>query len=313
VRTLVTGITGFAGSHLAERLLASGHEVHGLVRPGAPVDNLAAIRDRLSLSEEPLSPAPLARVFREVRPELVFHLAGQAHVAQAWRDRHDTFESNVLGTVAVLGAAAGCETGPRVLLVSSGEVYGGRGAPFAEDAPRCPETPYALSKAMAEDVALAHGRWDGLPVVVARPFNHTGPRQAPTFVCSELAHQVAEIRLGKRPPRLAVGNLAARRDFSDVRDTVRGYEILATRGQPGRIYNLCSGRGVAIQEVLDTLLSLAGRPVDVVVDPVKFRPLDNPEIVGDGARAERELGYHAGIPLATTLADLVAYWTELLA
>lgn len=309
MNALITGVAGFAGSHLAERLLASGHAVTGVVRPGTELANLAGFRERLELVEAPLEAGPLADALAAARCDVVFHLAAQAHVARSWKEREETFRSNVLGTIATLDAALAAPARPRVVLASSAEVYGREGTLFSEESPSHPDTPYALSKLMAEEAALSYHRWDGLPVVVARAFNHTGPRQEPTFVCAEFARQLAEIAHGSRPPRLVVGNLEARRDFSDVRDVVRGYELLAERGAPGRVYNLCSGRAVSVRSILDRLRELVGREVAVEIDPAKLRKLDVPELVGDPRRAREELGYAPEIPLEDTLRELLAYWT----
>lgn len=308
MRAVITGITGFAGSHLAEHLLAQGHEVWGILRQSDSTEKLRAFRSRIELFVSELEARPLAERLAPVRPDAIFHLAGQAHVGYGWHHREETYHTNVLGTVAVLEAARALLLPPKVLLVSSGEVYGQKGSPFAEDRAAEPDTPYALSKTIAETVALTYHRWDGLPVIIARAFNHTGPRQAPSFVCSEFARTMALIAMGKKEPRIDVGNLEARRDFSDVRDIVRGYELSVARGSLGRIYNLCSGSGVAVRQVLEILLPMAGKPVEVVVDPTRFRPLDTPEIVGDPTRARDELGFEPEHDLRETLRDLFHYW-----
>lgn len=310
MRALITGINGFAGSHLAEHLVASGDEVWGTILPGSDTCHLAAVIDRVTLRGAELEAARLGEVLAEARPTVVYHLAGQAHVGLSWRQRAPTLAVNALGTAALLDAVLTLAGRPRVVLASTGEVYGRTGSPFSEDSPIHADTPYALSKVMAEEIGMAYQRWDGLEVVVARAFNHTGPRQAPNFVCSEFARTVAEIALDRCPATIEVGNLAARRDFSDVRDTVRGYRLLAHAGTAGRPYNICSGRGVPVQEILDRLLPLAGRSVEVRVDPARFRPLDAPALVGDGRRADAEIDYRPTIPLDTTLADLVGYWRE---
>ncbi|MFN7974115.1 MAG: GDP-mannose 4,6-dehydratase [Acidobacteriota bacterium] len=308
MRSLITGISGFAGSHLAERLVARGDEVTGVVREGSSRQNLAAVSGKVALETAPLRADTLTALFERIAPDRVFHLAGQAHVAQSWQRREGTFEANVMGTLAVMQAASARKPHPKVLFVSTGEIYGRTGSPFREEDGTHPDTPYSLSKVMAESIALAYARWDDLPLYLARPFNHTGPRQSPTFVCSEFSKAMAEISLGIREPRLVVGNLGARRDFSDVRDIVMGYDLVLERGVPGRAYNLCTGRGVTIQHVLDTLLPMAGRTVSVEVDPAKFRPLDSPEFVGDPSRARAELSYVPEHTLEDTLRDLFDDW-----
>ncbi|MBI2080707.1 MAG: GDP-mannose 4,6-dehydratase, partial [candidate division NC10 bacterium] len=218
---------------------------------------------------------------------------------------------NAGGTVSLLEAAAAAAPGARVLVIGSAEAYGEveeDDLPLTEDRPLRPLTPYGLSKAAAEKVALFYARSRGLPVLVARAFNHTGPGQEPTFVCSDFARQIARIEAGLTGAVLRVGDLTARRDFSDVRDVVRAYDLLLEKGTPGETYNVCSGRAWSIGEILEILRGLAGTPIAVEADPTRGRSEDVPVLVGSFAKLEAATGWRPAIPLPRTLKDLLDSW-----
>jgi GDP-4-dehydro-6-deoxy-D-mannose reductase len=309
MRALVTGIAGFAGSHLADWLVANGDEVVGCAVEADWPRNLTHLRGRLTLERvDLLDFEAVCAVVRAARPDVVYHLAAMASTAHAVREPIDTLRANVTTTANVLHATLQAEDPPRVLHVTSGDVYGlpAGDRPLAEDTPFSPTNAYAVSKITAHylgvQVHLAHG----LPVIEARPFNHLGPRQGPGFVVPDFARQLVAIARGQAEPVLRVGDLRAQRDFTDVRDIVRGYRLLATTGRPGRVYHLCSGRGVPIAELLERLVAASGVHVRVEVDPDRLRPGPVSVIVGSHARVSAELGWHPTIDLDRSLADVLA-------
>lgn len=293
MRALVTGSNGFVGRWLIAHLESHGDEVTGL---DAEVD----ITDAAAIGS-----AVAAAV-----PEAIFHLAAQASVGASWDNPAATFKVNTVGAVNVLAAASGCSEAPRVVLVSSSEVYGRVQAsdlPIAEHQPFAPVSPYAASKAAAEVAGLQAWLGRGVEVVRARPFNHTGPGQRTEFVVPALAKQVAEaVRTGAEA--LFTGNLDARRDISDVRDVVRAYRALAVSGEPGEAYNVCSGTAVSIRDVAERLLRIAGVDIPIVVDPARVRPVDLPELRGDPSKLRGATGWSPEVDLDETLAGVLEYW-----
>lgn len=318
MRALVTGIAGFAGSHLAELLVARGGEVHGLVLPRAPLENLKEIlgdpgRARaIRLHEGDLTdPDRLRGVVEAVSPDRVYHLAAASSVRSSLEDPARTFQVNVLGTRDLLEAIRRAGARPRVLVVSSAEAYGASadlGRPLREDDPLLPVSPYGASKAAAEAVAVRYGTECGLEIVRVRPFPHTGPRHAPQFVFPDWARQLVEAEAGRRPPRLHVGNLEVRRDISDVRDVVRAYVLALEQGQAGAVYNVCSERGYTLREVLGEMIRLTRLDVEVTTEGDRLRPQDLMRLVGTAQALRGRTGWEASTPLLRTLEDLLAYW-----
>jgi GDP-4-dehydro-6-deoxy-D-mannose reductase len=247
--------------------------------------------------------AALARA----RPDVVYHCAGAAHVGQSWQTTEPTLAINVRGTHNLIeGLRETGNSGARVLIPSSAMVYAAADEPLTEDHPVRPASPYGVSKLAQELLGTANA---GEPVMlVARAFNHVGPRQDPSFAAAAFARRIAEIEAGRAAPALEVGNLEARRDITDVRDTVRAYQLIADRGTAGRTYNVCSGRAVSIHDVVDMLLKRARVPIRVVVDPARYRPNDQPLVIGSPNRLKRELGWTAEVPFEKTLDDLLAFW-----
>jgi GDP-4-dehydro-6-deoxy-D-mannose reductase len=301
---LVTGAAGFAGSHLIDLLVHSGANVIAWHRPGGspPREQPGARWDAVDLLEQ----AHVQAAIERARPSAVYHCAGAAHVGRAWDSTEPTFAINVRGTHHVLQALERSEITARVLVPSSALVYASADEALTENHPLLPSSPYALSK-LAQEM-LASKTNGTLAVTIARPFNHVGPRQDPHFVASGFARRIADIELGRWAPEISVGNLDARRDLTDVRDTVRAYQMILERGQPGRPYNICSGRAISIRELLDLLIARARVPVDVKVDPARYRPNDTPLLLGDPARLRDELGWTPKIPIERTLDDLLEYW-----
>ena len=301
---LVTGAAGFAGSHLVDRLAGSGASVVAWHRPGgSPPRESAGVRwEAVDLLDQAQVQAGIDRA----RPAAVYHCAGAAHVGRAWDATAPTFATNVLGTHHVLQAIERAGLESRILVPSSALVYAAADEALTEAHPLHPSSPYALSKLAQEMLGMKTN--GGMEVMIARPFNHFGPRQDPYFVASGFARRIADIELARWAPEISVGNLEARRDLTDVRDTVRAYQLILERGRPGHPYNVCSGRAISIRELLDMLIARARVPVAVKVDPMRYRPNDTPILLGNPARLRDELGWTAEIPIEQTLDDLLEYW-----
>jgi GDP-4-dehydro-6-deoxy-D-mannose reductase len=314
---LITGITGFAGGYLARALERGGESagleapsVFGTSYPQAPPAGTGNIY-YLDLRAE----CDVRDLVRRVRPDRVFHLAAVSNVRSSWQARRETLETNVLGTHNLLEAVRLEAPRARVLFISSSDVYGVAGegeAPLAEDRPLRVTNPYAYSKAAGEMMCGFYERIEGLDIVIARPFPHTGPGQAPDFVCADWARQIVRIERGEAEPILRVGNLDVRRDFSDVRDVVEAYAALMRKGRRGEVYNVCSGKALALREVLDFLLGEARTGSDAVpsirveVDPAKLRKTDVPCLVGDSRKIVAVTGWSPHISIARTLGDLLS-------
>lgn len=290
MRALVTGATGFVGGWLRAHLEDMGDEV---LVPGAGFDVTEA--------------ATVREAVTRARPHAVYHLAGLAHVGRSWDEPEVFFEVNASGTLHVLDAVRRCRPPPRVLLVSSAEVYGRvkpDQLPLGEHAPLQPVSPYAASKAAAEMLGLqAHLGWE-VPVIRVRPFNHVGPGQSATFVVPALAGRILEAkRTGARA--LRTGNLSPRRDFTDVRDVVRAYRLLVVRGEVGEAYNVCSGGDVAVEELVRRMLTLTGTDLEVEPAPELMRPVDVPVLRGDPSRLRAATGWEPAVPLEESLRSVV--------
>jgi GDP-4-dehydro-6-deoxy-D-mannose reductase len=303
---LVTGAAGFVGGHLVDRLLHQGSTVVGWYRPGT--DPSALARNIEWQSVELLDRDAVTHAVQEARPSVVYHLAGAAHVAQSWQQTVETYQANVIATHHLLSALALENPHPRVLVSCSGTIYRPQEHPLSEDDPIGPTSPYATSKLAQELLSLRVSRETGLPVIVTRSFNHTGPGQDPSFVASGIARQIARIEAGLQEPRLTLGNLEPRRDLSDVRDVVRAYTALVDQGAAGTLYNVCSGRALSIRTLVDTFLARAKVSVAIAQDPALLRPNDPPFLVGDRTRLSKATGWVPEVPLETTVGDLLEHW-----
>lgn len=308
---LVTGATGFVGRHLLDLLVQEDVQVTAWRRAGAgetlPAAHAASPRVEW-VDVEVASRDGVDAAVRRAPPEHVYHLAGASHVGRSWDDATTTLETNVLGTHHLLEALRAAAPEARVLLPCSALVYRPSDGPLAEDSPVGPSSPYGISKLAQEMLGRAAWQADGQQVLLSRSFNHIGPGQAPGFFASSFARQVALAEAGRAAPVIEVGNLEARRDLTDVRDTVRAYRALVASGVPGRPYNVCSGRAYRIGDILDLLLDLARVRVEVRQDPARLRPHDVPVVLGDAGRVLGETGWSAAIPMARTLEDLLADW-----
>ena len=286
MRAYVTGASGFVGHWLVEHLGRSGDDV-------VAVDTSVDVTDATAV----------AGSMAQAAPDAVFHLAGLAHVQRSWEEPGEYLRVNAGGTLNVLEAARACARPPRVLVISSAEVYGvvhPAQLPVGEEEPMRPVSPYAASKAAAELVAVQAHLGRGVAAVRARPFNHAGPGQAPTFAIPAFARRIVEAQR-EGAGALRVGNLSARRDIVDVRDVVRAYRLLVERGEAGEAYNVCTGCSVEIAQVVQRLLELAGADLRLEPDPGLMRPVDVPELRGDPSRLRAATGWEPEIPLDDTL------------
>lgn len=309
MRALVTGISGFAGHHLAAELLGEGHEVHGVIISDAePVPRGVASASVADITD----PVAVAAAFAAVDPELVFHLAGAASVGQSFADPTGTWRVNLDGTLAVLEAIRLGHQGARCVVVTSGEVYGlvpEASLPVGPDTPMFPHSPYAASKAAADIAALQYHLGYGLQVLRVRAFNHIGPGQDARFVVPAVARQIA---LGERDGldhiEIHVGNVDTRRDFSDVRDMVRAYRLVAERGDPEVAYVAGSGRSVAVRELVDGLAAMARAKTTVASDATLRREGEQADLYGSPDRLTADTGWVPEIPLNVSLRDTLDWW-----
>ena len=311
MRILLTGIAGFAGSHLAELLVrAPDVELHGVVhRHDRRVAHLAG---QFHLHRGDLRNALwVGEVVETVRPDYTLHLAAWSDVGGSWQQPWTTYELNIQCQLNLLEALRRWQPACRTLIVSSNEIYGlvdPAGLPIDETTPFRPNSPYGVSKLTQDMMALQYFNSHRLPTLRARSFNHLGPGQADDFAASAFARQIAEIELGLREPVVRVGNLSAERDFTDVRDVVRAYWLLAQHGEAGLCYNIGSGAPRTIRELLDTLLELSPASIRVEVDPARLRPSDVPRSYCDNRRLRLATGWQPQIDLRTTLRDLLESW-----
>jgi GDP-4-dehydro-6-deoxy-D-mannose reductase len=307
VRALITGIGGFAGRHLAQHLQQTtpALELHGTVLDTPPADFLEGVQlHAVDLRDSERTRA----VFAAVQPQQVYHLAGQANVGRSFQMAWETLENNARAQLNVIEAVLTVVPVPRLLLVSSGEIYGAAAPehlPTTEDAPLRPASPYSVSKITQDMLGLQYFLSRQLPIVRARPFNHIGPGQSEGFVAPDFALQIARIESGMQKAEMYVGDLSAERDFTDVRDVVRAYCLLMERGEPGEVYNIASGQTHSVQELLDTLLAYSGAAIEVCLDPKRSRPASVPVLWGDASRLRAATGWQPTIDFRTTLLDVL--------
>jgi len=314
LKVLITGISGFVGSHLADYLLAhTDWQIAGTVYGSA--HNIHPIQHRLELYPAELSRLPVVQfILDQARPDVIFHLAAVAVTGHSWRDPAATLQVNISMQANILQAVVNLGLDARVIVVGSSEEYGAalstasaEGA-IDEETPFRPINPYAVSKVAQDMLGLQYHLSHGLDTVRVRPFNHIGPRQGLGFVVPDFASQIAQIEAGQRQAVLRVGNLEAQRDFTDVRDVVRAYHLLALKGVSGQAYNVGSGQAHAIQEVLDYLIAQAQVPIQVKPDPERMRPSDIPRVVCDCTKLHTLTGWEPSIPFDQSLSDVLEDW-----
>lgn len=311
MKALIIGGGGFVGSYLARQLVQECHwdtTVTKLPQEDVSVEGCEAYN--LDILDRDAVEALLVRL----RPDVIFHLAAQSSVAFSWKNPQKTVEINLCGSLNVLDAVRAIEGYvPRILLIGSGEEYGmlpPETELVGEDTPVHPGNPYAVTKAAQNWFGSLYARAYGMEIVMIRAFNHVGPNQAPQFVVSDFCKQAAEISLGLREPVMHVGNLSAKRDFTDVRDVVRAYALLAQHGRAGETYNVGSGTAVAIQEILTQIIAQSGAEIQVEIDPAKLRPVEIPVIRADISKLQQDTGWTPEIPLEQTIAETLDVWKQ---
>lgn len=315
-RALITGITGFAGSHLAEYLLAEhpGIEVFGSYRWRSRTENIDHVIDQVRLIEADLRDySAVQSLLEESRPDYIFHLAAQSFVPSSWRAPAETLSTNITGQTNIFEAIRALGLDPTVQIACSSEEYGlvrPDETPIKETNPLRPLSPYAVSKVSQDFLGYQYFQSYGLKAIRTRGFNHTGPRRGEVFVTSNFAKQVAKIEAGLAEPVIRVGNLEAIRDFTDVRDMVRAYWLAVTEARPGEVYNIATGEGVVIRDMLDRLIELSGVDVKVETDPERLRPSDVEILIGDASKFKADTGWEPRVPFDRTLRDILDYWRD---
>lgn len=303
-RAFITGVSGFVGPYLVRHLVASGFEVFGCDRRGSAV--AGCVVEQCDVTDA----AAVAKVVKKVSPDVIFHLAGQSSVAKSWKEPELTWKVNVDGFRNLLDSVTAAGISPKILLVSSAEVYGiPQKLPISESHQIAPISPYGESKVEQERIALAHVK-DGMHIVISRSFNHTGPGQPSEFVCSNFARQVAGIGKGSQPPAIKVGDLRIKRDFSDVRDVVKAYLLLLEKGKPGEAYNVCSGSAFTIGDVIEKLAKISGAKFRVEQESSRVLGNAVPALQGDHSKLTAATGWKPLVPFEVTLADLLRFWRE---
>lgn len=312
MRVLITGASGFVGRHLSAHLgsvqprarligttLVSGETVHESVNDVNQIDLIDY--------------AKVCELLAKCRPDAIYHLAAQAFVPRSFEDPWETLENNIRAQLNLTRACLELEIRPRILIVSSAEIYGAsepEQLPLNEDTAIRPTNPYSVSKVTQDMLGLQYFLSHNLPIMRARPFNHIGPGQNERFVAPAFARQIASIEEGQAEAVIYVGNLESKRDFTDVRDIVRAYHMIVEKGQPGEAYNIASGVARSIRHLLDTLLGLTESKIDVRVDPARLRPVDVPEIRGDSSKLRRHTGWQPALTFEQTLHDVLADWRQ---
>ncbi|RMF97414.1 MAG: SDR family oxidoreductase [Candidatus Schekmanbacteria bacterium] len=314
MKVLITGITGFAGSHLADYILSLNEniKIYGTCRWRSNRENIEHLLGKITLFECDLKDASSVKsVIDSIKPDRIFHLAAQSFVSASWNLASETIKNNIIGNLNLLEAVRHAGISPRIQIACSSEEYGmvkEEELPITEKNELRPLSPYAVSKVGQDLLSYQYFQSYGIDVVRTRAFNHTGPRRGHVFVASDFAKQIAEIEAGKREPVIYVGNLKARRDFTDVRDVVKAYWLALEKCKSGDVYNICSGKDCSMDELLHMLLAESRVDVEVKQDPAKMRPSDVLVLRGDYSKFEAETGWKPQIPFKKTLQDILNYW-----
>ncbi len=318
MKILITGISGFTGSHLAEYLLDEGkHEVYGMIRWRSDRQNIIGIQDKIQLFECDIKDAfAVNTVIAKIKPDQIFHLAAQSYVPFSWQAPQETLTTNIIGELNVFEAVRAAKLDSRIQIAGSSEEYGmvyPDEIPIKETNALRPLSPYGVSKVTQDFLGYQYFKSYGLKIVRTRAFNHTGPRRGEVFATSNFAKQIIEIEKGNREPVLQVGNLDAVRDFLDVRDVARAYAFSLSKGEPGEVYNISSGVGVKIKDMLDILIELSNVDLKVESDQSRMRPSDVELLIGSAEKFKKATGWKPIIPFDQTLGDLLEYWRQKLA
>lgn len=315
MRILITGISGFAGSHLAEYFLDEGkHEVYGTIKWRSDRQNIIGIQDKIRLYECDIKDAfSVNTIIEQIKPDQIFHLAAQSYVLFSWRAPQETLTTNIIGEVNLFEAVRAAKLDPYIHIAGSSEEYGmvyPDELPITETNPLRPLSPYGVSKVTQDFLGYQYFKSYGLKIVRTRAFNHTGPRRGAVFATSNFAKQIIEIEKGKRKPVIQVGNLEAVRDFLDVRDVAKAYAFSLSKGEPGEVYNISSGVGVKIKDMLDQLIALSKVNLKIETDPSRMRPSDVELLIGSAEKFKKATGWKPVIPFEQTLMDLLEYWRQ---
>jgi GDP-4-dehydro-6-deoxy-D-mannose reductase len=312
MKALITGISGFAGSYLAEFLLDKDYKVFGTFYDKSTFSNLNGFIDKIRLFECDIrNYNDLKQITKKVQPDEIYHLAAISFIPIAVKNPKLTFDTNLYGTLNLYQAIVELKLNPKILFVGSADEYGlikESDLPIKEDCPLQPLNPYSISKASADFLSYFYFRNYNLNVIRVRPFNHIGPRQSPEFVCSNFAKQIAEIEKGLKEPIIKVGNLEAKRDFTDVRDMVRAYWFATQKGKFGEAYNICSEKAISIKEILNKLLSMSKKNIKVKQDPRRIRPSDTHLLLGDSTKFRKQTNWKRKVLFEKTLQDILDYW-----
>jgi GDP-4-dehydro-6-deoxy-D-mannose reductase len=313
-KAFITGIAGFVGSHLSELLLSRGYEVYGLLRARSKTDHIESIITKLHLVDaDILDTHSLYATTSSIKPDYIFHLAAQSFVPTSWVSPSVTLETNIVGSTNLFEAVRMARIDPVIQIACSSEEYGlvhPDELPIKETNPLRPLSPYAVSKVAMDYLGYQYYQSYKVRIVRTRGFNHTGPRRGDTFAESNFAKQIALIEKGKQEPVIHVGNLDASRDYTDVRDMVRAYLLSVEKCDPGDVYNICSGTTIKIGDMLNMLLSMTKKKVEIRSDPARMRPSDVPVLLGDNTKFVSKTGWKAEIPFKKTMEDLLNYWRE---
>lgn len=314
-RVLITGITGFAGSHLVDYLLTLVDvEIFGMRRWRSRTEHIDHLSDQVHIVECDLrDQTSVTRSIADVRPNKIFHLAAQSFVPTSWSAPEESLHTNIIGTLHVFEGVRQAGIDPWIQVACSSEEYGlvhPSEVPIKETNPLRPLSPYAVSKVGTDLLGYQYFQSFGMKIVRTRAFNHTGPRRGDVFVCSNFAKQIVEAEKGLREPLIRVGNLEAKRDFTDVRDMVKAYWLSLKKCEAGEVYNIASGKTWRISEVLDMLLDRSSTHITVEEDPERLRPSDVQILLGDFSKFHEATGWKTEVPFEKTLQDILDYWRE---
>ena len=317
MKVLITGVTGFVGSHLAETCLQKGCEVYGTTRWRSNTENIDHLikEKQITLKECDLVDAHAVRsLIEEIKPDRIFHLAAQSYVKASWTEPMQTLDNNIRGQVNIFEAVRKIEGyDPLIMIAGSSEEYGNVEAsqmPINEDVPLLPVSPYGVSKVAQDLLGFQYYKSYGLKIIRTRAFNHTGPRRGEVFVCSSFAKQIVQIEKHPGSNIIKVGNLDAERDFTDVRDMVEAYWLALEKGEPGDVYNICMGKCYPMRNILNKLISMSKVSIKIVQDPERMRPSDLEVLLGDNKKFKEQTGWEPKYDISTTLQDILDYWRE---